>query len=185
MKTMRFCAVIVTLFAMGAANAADTDEWAVFSRALSLMQGFLQIPEGVQNDPNSAGRQLDGLLSGNNTDANRLLNDAFEGMPVEQRRQVLGIARQLATMGQRQAAQERQQLEEVQATQARKHLNDMGLSYFDRQQFIDAVKRNDMIAVRLFCAGRGVDTGGAREIARKAGLAKMEQLLAGEVVQKR
>jgi len=73
----------------------------------------------------------------------------------------------------------------VQATQARKHLNDMGLSYFDRQQFIDAVKRNDMIAVRLFCAGRGVDTGGAREIARKAGFAEMEQLLAGEVVQKR
>ena len=33
----------------------------------------------------------------------------------------------------------------------------MGLTYHDPKQFLDAVKRNDMIAAELFVAGRGVD----------------------------
>ena len=33
----------------------------------------------------------------------------------------------------------------------------MGLTYHDSKQFLDAVKRNDVLAAELFIAGRGVD----------------------------
>ena len=40
---------------------------------------------------------------------------------------------------------------------ARKELTAMGLTYHDSRQFLDAVKRNDVLAAELFIAGRGVD----------------------------
>jgi ankyrin repeat protein len=52
----------------------------------------------------------------------------------------------------------------------------MGLGYHDRNQFLDAVKRGDAIAVRLFLTGRGVDPNAkdawgntALELARRGG----------------
>ncbi len=41
--------------------------------------------------------------------------------------------------------------------QARKDLTAMGLRYYDEGQFLDAVKRNDQLAVALYIAGRGVN----------------------------
>ena len=38
----------------------------------------------------------------------------------------------------------------------------MGLSYYDHGQFLDAVKRNDELAVELFIAGKGVEPEQAR-----------------------
>mgnify|MGYP003407900679 CR=1 FL=1 len=71
------------------------------------------------------------------------------------------------------------------ALQARKNLAAMGLQYHDAGQFLEAVKRNDALAVELFLAGRGVnvdarDAGGrgALEIARAAGNTQMARLLA-------
>jgi hypothetical protein len=102
-------------------------------------------------------------------------------MPGEQRGQVLDLARQIVVLGQQQAAIERRQTGDSVAVQARRDLAGMGLSYFDRRQFLDAVKRNDMLAVRLYLAGLGVDTRGALEAAKRAGLGKMERLLAEAV----
>jgi hypothetical protein len=102
----------------------------------------------------------------------------FGDMPGEQRGQVLGIARTLVALGQNQAQVERRRVEEGDALHARKDLAGMGLSYFDRQQFLDAVKRNDKLAVRLYLSGRGIDPRAGLEAARGAGLVEMEQLIA-------
>jgi hypothetical protein len=178
MQTLRFFVLTIFILAISPVRAAESDEWATFGRILALMQGFLQIPSDGRDDPARAEKYIDGVISGNNADANRMMDEAFDGMPKEQRRQVMGIARQLAVLGQRQAEQDRKQAEVSNAVQARKELAGIGLSYFDRQQFLDAIRRNDLIAVRLYRAGRGVDMRGAREIARNAGLADMELLLA-------
>jgi hypothetical protein len=81
-------------------------------------------------------------------------------------------------LGQKQAQIERKRQEEGDAIQARKDLAGMGLSYFDRKQFLDAIKRNDKLAVQLFLGGRGIDPRTGLEAARGAGLVEMEQLLA-------
>ncbi len=45
--------------------------------------------------------------------------------------------------------------------QARKELTEMGLSYFNQQQFMDAIKRGDKMAVELFVKAGGVDINAA------------------------
>src|SRR5688500_18744741 len=71
------------------------------------------------------------------------------------------------------------------ALQARKDLTAMGLRYHDPKEFLDAVKRDDALAVELFIAGRGVNLAAkdaqgqtALEIARARGNGQMAQLLA-------
>jgi ankyrin repeat protein len=61
----------------------------------------------------------------------------------------------------------------------------MGLRYHDPKDFLDAVKRDDALAVELFIAGRGVNLAAkdaqgqtALEIARARGNAPITQLLA-------
>jgi hypothetical protein len=61
----------------------------------------------------------------------------------------------------------------------------MGLKYHDSSEFLDAVKRNDQVAVELFVAGKGVNLGTtdwrgrtAAEIARANGNERMAALLA-------
>lgn len=44
--------------------------------------------------------------------------------------------------------------------EARKNLNSMGLTYHSQQQFVDAIRRNDEVAVQLFIKGGGVDIEG-------------------------
>jgi hypothetical protein len=99
-------------------------------------------------------------------------------MPGEQRGQVLGLARTLVALGQQQAQVERKRAQEGDAIQARKDLAGMGLTYFDRKQFLDAVKRNDRLAVQLYLGGKGVDPRAGLDAARGAGLIEMDQLLA-------
>jgi ankyrin repeat protein len=60
----------------------------------------------------------------------------------------------------------------------------MGLRYHDPNDFLDAVKRDDALAVELFVAGRGVNLGArdaqghtALDIARARGNAQIAQLL--------
>jgi ankyrin repeat protein len=60
----------------------------------------------------------------------------------------------------------------------------MGLTYHDTGHFLDAVRRNDVIAVRLFLAGRGVDPGAkdlwgnsALDIAKRGGHPELVALL--------
>ena len=56
------------------------------------------------------------------------------------------------------AEKERIVLEDRASTlQARKDLAAMGLRYFDAEQYREALRRNDALAVELFVAGRGLD----------------------------
>ena len=61
----------------------------------------------------------------------------------------------------------------------------MGLRYHDSKDFLEAVKRDDLLAVELFIAGRGVnlssrdgDGRSAADLARASGNARMTELLA-------
>jgi hypothetical protein len=69
--------------------------------------------------------------------------------------------------------------------QARKDLTAMGLRYYDNAQFLDAVKRDDALAVELYLIGRGVnasakgpDGRGALDIARANKNDRLAELLA-------
>ena len=180
MKLLRVLALLSFAFSTGAAQASELDDWTTFGRMLSLVQGLLQVTAESGGEARRAEQHFDGLLSGKNADANKLADEMFADMPREQRGQVLGIARTLVALGQKQAQVERRRAEEGDAIQARKDLAGMGLSYFDRRQFIDAVKRNDRLAVHLYLGGRGIDARAGLEAARGAGLVEMEQLIAGE-----
>ncbi len=69
------------------------------------------------------------------------------------------------------------------ALDARTQLTAMGLSYFDQNQFIAAIRRGDQLAVALFVAGRGVNLEAAtdgktpRAVAQEVGNAAIIQLL--------
>ncbi len=70
------------------------------------------------------------------------------------------------------------------SVQARKDLTAMGLKYHDQGDFLDAVKRDDALAVELFIAGRGVNLGAtdwrgrtAADIARANGNQRLAALL--------
>ncbi|MSQ72880.1 MAG: hypothetical protein EXR27_16545 [Betaproteobacteria bacterium] len=176
MKRLRYGLVLAAL-AVVPAQAAEQDDWAMFGRILSLAQGFARISAAGANDPARVEAHVDHLFSGGNTDANELVAEIFSEMPAAQRGQVLSLARQVVVLGQRQAREERRQADEQLALQARKNLAGMGLSYFDRRQFLDAVGRNDLLAVRQYVLGRGVDPGGAMELAQSAGFREIAQLL--------
>ena len=184
MKLLHVCTALLFAFSAGTAQAAEADDWTMFGRMLSLVQGFLQIAAAGGGDTKGVDQHVDGLLSGRNADAARLAEDVFADMPGEQRAQVLGIARSLVALGRQQAQLEHRRAEEGRALQARKDLAGMGLSYFDRQQFVDAVKRNDMLAVELYLTGRGVDPRAGWEAARRAGLVEMEQRIADATAKK-
>ena len=178
MKLLRILAVLWFALSATAAHATEMDDWSTFGRMLSLFQGFLQVSADSGGDAKRTEQHFNGLLSGKNADANKLAEEMFGDMPGEQRGQVLGIARTLVALGQQQAQVERKRAQEGDAIQARKDLAGMGLSYFDRKQFVDAVKRNDKLAVQLYLGGKGVDPRAGLETARGAGLVEMEQIIA-------
>jgi hypothetical protein len=87
-------------------------------------------------------------------------------------------------MSKKQVAADAQAAAEARAIRARKDLAGMGLTYHDRAQFLDAVKRGDVLAVKLFLAGRGVDPNAtdawgnsALELARRGGNPELIALL--------
>ena len=189
-------AAIVAAAGIGAAHAqstgpASTADWATFGRFLSLIQVFMQTacPPGTaaQNcDPNAAQKAFDDIANGRNPEANALMLDIFAGVPAPEREKMLAIGRTMVAMSRKQVAGETQIRSESAAIQARKDLAAMGLSYHDRNQFLDAVKRRDAIAVRLFLDGRGVDPNAkdpwgvsALELARQGGDPEIVGLLAG------
>ena len=119
---------------------------------------------------------FDDIANGRNPEANALMLDIFAGVPPAEREKMLAIGRTMAAMNRKALAAETQVQGESAAIQARKDLTSIGLTYHDRNQFLDAVKRGDAIAVRLFLAARGVDPNAkdawgntALELARRGG----------------
>jgi len=194
MSLRHVLAALVAAAGIGAANAQGTStsagDWATFGRFLSLVQVLVQAacPPGASAsqpcDPNAAQKAIDDIANGRNPDANALMLDIFADVPAPEREKLLAIGRTMAVMNRKQMAAGAAVQGEASAMQARKDLTAIGLSYHDPDQFLDAVKRRDAIAVRLFLIGRGVDPNAkdawgnsALELARRGGDAEIIGLL--------
>jgi hypothetical protein len=186
-------AAIVAAAGIGCAHAQSASsmsaaDWATFGRFLSLIQVFVQSacpPSAAHNcDPNAAQKAFDDIASGRNPEANALMLEIFAEVPAPEREKMLAIGRTMAAMSRKQTTAEGQLQSESAAIRARKDLVAMGLSYHDRNQFLDAVRRGDAIAVRLFLTGRGVDANAkdawgnsALDLARQGGDPEIVALL--------
>jgi hypothetical protein len=188
--------------ATSAAAAPDEgDDWRMFGRVLTLMQQFARIA-AESPDPQAVEKGIDAMLSGHNAEANRLagalLDEMFQDAPPEYRGALASIARDLASVARRDRARAASRAEAVvaeraaaanpadKALQARKDLHAMGLRYHDPAQFLDAIKRDDALAVELFVLARGVnlsardaDGRSAAELAQRSGNPQIAALLGG------
>jgi hypothetical protein len=178
-------AAAVTFGTAHAQSATIQTDWATFGKLLSVVNVLMQASEKSGGDPKAVQQAMDEILSGRNADANALALEIFGEVPAQEREKMLSIGRSMAAMSQRQALVEGRASGDVGAIQARKDLTAIGLVYHDRTQFLDAVKRNDVLAAQLFIAGRGVDPNArdllghsALDIARRGGNAEMIALLA-------
>ena len=183
-----FLAALVAACAIGTAHAQSATiqtDWATFGKLLSVVHVLMQASEKSGGDPKAMEKAMDDILNGRNAEANALALEIFGEVPAPEREKMLSIGRSMAAMSQRQAILETRASGDAAAIQARKDLTAIGLVYHDKNQFLDAVKRNDLLAARLFIAGRGVDPNtrdllgvSALDIAKRGGNAEMIALLA-------
>src|SRR5262245_22980277 len=158
MSLKHVLAALVAVASIGAANAQSANapspaDWATIGRFLSLVQVFMQAacPPGAPQpcDPNAAQKAVDDIANGRNAEANALMLDLFADVPATEREKMLSIGRQMIAMNRKQMAAAgtaqipAQGLGDSAAIQARKDLTAIGLSYHDRDQFLDAVRRKD------------------------------------------
>jgi hypothetical protein len=188
MKLIRIFLISALMIpALSARAAADDDDgWKAFGHALTLAQVLMRIA-AQSDDPNKG---FDDVLAGRSTEANRaiagLLEEATADMPTEYRSRVASIGQDVASLARKQIGKSPAPgVSADSALQARKDLTAMGLKYHDPNEFLDAVKRDDALAVELFIQGRGVNLGAkdpqgktALDIARAKGNQPMAELLA-------
>jgi hypothetical protein len=187
MRQVRILLLVALLIPALPARAATEEEgWQALGHALTLIHTIVRI--GAAADPYQG---LDDVLAGRNNEANRafagLIEEATAEMPPQYRDRVASIGRDLVSIARKQVGRPgvSEQPSVDRALQARKDLNAMGLRYHDEQHFLDAVKRDDALAVELFVAGRGVNLSSrdaegrsALEIARANGNDGLADLLA-------
>ena len=169
---------------------AEEEGWSAFGHALTLAQVFMRIAAHSENPDQG----FDDVLAGRSTEANRaiagLLEEATADMPSQYRERVASIGKDIAAVARKQvgkpgALAKPASASPGEALQARKDLTAMGLRYHDADDFLDAVKRDDTLAVELFVAGRGVNLASkdgwgrsALDIARARGNTQIAELLA-------
>ena len=145
----------------------DADDWKLIGGMLALVRQVVHLA-ATSPDPVAAQKGADAILSGENAQANRLadgmLAEVLQDVPPEQRGAFVAIGRDLLTLARREQARAAAQppvavepSKEEGALRARKELHAMGLRYWDEQQFLEAVRRGDRIAVDLFVAARGLE----------------------------
>ena len=167
-----------------ASKRNDDEGWKAFGHALTLAQVMMRIAAHSENPEQG----FDDVLAGRSTEANRaiagLLEEATADMPPEYRSRVASIGQDVASLARKEMAKPKIAAPD-RAIQARKDLTAMGLKYHDANDFLEAVKRDDALAVELFIEGRGVNLGAkdaqgrtALDIARARGNQPMAQLLA-------
>lgn len=165
----------------------EEEGWSAFGHALTLAQVFARIAAHSDNPDQS----FDEVLAGRSTEANQafagLFEEATADMPSQYRERVAAIGKDLALAARKQSAASAAAPAPAardDALQARKDLTAMGLRYHDPNDFLEAVKRDDALAVELFVAGRGVNLAAkdaqgrtALDIAKARGNTQMAQLL--------
>ena len=154
-------AALLTALIAGSASARAADpkydeDWTAFGNVLTLVQQAIRM--GNHPYPDQA---MADLLAGRNYEANQAIASLFAGataeMPPEYRDKLASMGRDLATMAIRPVPGAVNAISADRSLQARKDLTAMGLKYYDHGEFLDAVKRNDQLAVELFIAGKGVN----------------------------
>ena len=188
MKLVRSLAVASLVLPALPAAAAPEDGDRMLGHMLALVQSMVRIAAHSET-PQESLRAFDEVLAGRNAEVNRAAMGLFDEMTMDMsqrnRDRVAAIGRDLAAIGRKDMKRDMQGKTSADPLRARKDLNAMGLRYYDERQFLDAVKRNDELAVELFVAGRGVNLAGrdadgrsALEIARDNGNAPLAELLA-------
>ena len=170
MRTTRlFVALLLLPFCAAAAPVSeDADDWKLIGGVLALVQQIVHLA-AHSPDPNAAQKGVDAMLAGDNPQANRIasgvMEEVMQGVPPEQRAAFVAIGRDLLVLARREqaraSAQPPAQLAAAAepreaALRARRDLHAMGLRYWDEQQFAEAVKRGDRIAVELYFAAQGL-----------------------------
>jgi hypothetical protein len=161
MRTFRILAVLlIPLAATPVRAAGETEDWRFIGGALALVQKIVELAAHAP-DPQAAQKEVDAMLKGENSEANRLasglLGEILVDVPPEYRGAFASISRDLLTLARRdQLRGGGEQGMREEALRARKELHAMGLRYWDEQQFREAVKRGDRIAVDLFVAAQGL-----------------------------
>ena len=187
--TTTVLALLVAAATPARAAKSSDENWPALDHALTLVHLFVNI-SAQSADPLNGLRAVDDILAGRNDEANRaiagLFGEATADMPAEHRGKVAAIGRDLVAIARKDLWRTgpSRPLAADDALRARKDLTAMGLSYHSPQQFLDAVKRDDALAVELYIAGRGVnlasrDAAGrsALDIARGNGNAPLTELL--------
>ena len=163
MRPIRLAICLVAMMcSSAAAGADDAEDRALLARVLALIAPIVHVA-ATSADPGAAQKEVDAILAGRNYEANRMASGLFEAMlsdfPPESRPALRSIGRDVVVLARREQARI-DSLSPADATsraiQARKELHAMGLRYWDEQQYEDAVRRGDAIAVELFLAARGI-----------------------------
>ena len=162
MKTIRTLLIAALLIPALPAQAADEPADSSLGHVLTLVHMFVRI--AAESDFSQVSlRAIDEVLAGRNAAANEaiasLMNDALADVSPQNRATIAAIGRDLVGVARKNllGVKPGETLFPDRSMEARKQLNAMGLTYHDSKQFLDAVKRNDVLAAELFIAGRGVD----------------------------
>jgi hypothetical protein len=162
-RLLMLCLLPVCAFPAHASD--DADDWKLIGGMLSLMQQFVHLA-AQSPDPKALDQGVEAMLSGENAQANRLaagiMEEVLQDVPPEQRGAFVSIGRDLLVLARRERSRAGaeslpERAVQVDPVQARKDLNAMGLKYWDEQQFLEAVRRGDRIAIDLFLASRGLE----------------------------
>jgi hypothetical protein len=172
MRALRTAALLLVLplSSPGAATAApaEDEDWKMMGGILSLMQQLVSLAVHSP-DPAAAKKGMDDVLAGRNAQANRIAGDLMSeitaDVPAEHRGAFVALGRDLLVLARREQARAEAQgsprpgaaprVED--AIRARKELQAMGLRYWDEQQFLEAVRRGDRIAVDLYLLAQGLE----------------------------
>ena len=184
MRAILFAFLIAGSLSVRAADPKYDEDWTAFGNVLTLVQQAIRI--GNHPYPDQA---MADLLAGRNYEANQAIASLFAGataeMPSEYRDRVASLGRELANLAIRPAPAAVNAIAAERSLQARKDLTGMGLKYYDHGEFLDAVKRNDQLAVELFIAAKGVNLEErawsgrtALDIARDNGNTQLAELIA-------
>ena len=156
--------LLIPLCISSARASDDVDDWKLIGGMLALVQQVVHLAANSL-DPDAAQKGIERILSGENAQANRVasgvLDEVLQEVPAEQRGAFVAIGRDLLVLAQRERAKAGKESPGPQAgdpVQARKDLQAMGLKYWDEQQFLEAVRRGDSIAVDLFLAAKGLQS---------------------------
>ena len=109
MPTFRLLVPILalSLAASPSRAAQDDDDWKLLGGALALLQQIVQVA-AHSNDPEAARKRVDGMLAGENPEANRIaarmMNEMLEDVPAEHRGTFVSIARDLLVLARREQA---------------------------------------------------------------------------------